>query len=169
MEPSNSNGYREVQYMRHVWWIMLLVLGIAALMWWGFVQQIFMGVPWGSNPSSDWLMWSLWLIFGIGFPIAFYLMRMIVDVFADHVSIRYIPLTKRVILYTEIVEVQVRTYKPIRDYGGWGIRGFSNRKAYSVSGNRGVELMLFDGRSVLIGSQKPEELALAIIAILPKR
>ena len=40
-----------------------------------------------------------------------------------------------------------------REYGGWGIRGgLRGTKAYNVSGNRGVELMLADGRTVLIGS-----------------
>ena len=58
--------FREVQYMRRVWWILLLVLGVTAMMWWGFSQQIILGEPWGNNPSPDWMMWLLWLIFGIG-------------------------------------------------------------------------------------------------------
>mgnify|MGYP000010259526 CR=1 FL=1 len=162
MESSKSVTYSEIQYMRHVWWLMLLVFGIAALMWWGLIQQVIMGAPWGSNPGPDWFMWLFWLIFGVGFPVAFYLMRMIVEVQDDCVSIRYIPLTKRTIMYSEIDVVRARTYQPIREYGGWGIRGGSNRNAYNVSGNRGVELTLIDGRSVMIGSQKAEELALAI-------
>lgn len=168
MEGPNETWYREVQYMRHIWWVMLLVLGIALLMWWGFIQQIVLGEPWGSNPGPDWIMWLTWLIFGIGFPVAFYFMRMIVAVMDDHVSIRYVPLAKRDISFTEIVEVKARTYSPIREYGGWGIRGIGKRKAYNVSGNRGVEVTLFDGRSILIGSQKPEELALAIQTRLPR-
>ena len=35
--------------------------------------------------------------------------------------------------------------------------------AYNVSGDKGVELTLADGRKVMIGSQKAEELALAIL------
>jgi hypothetical protein len=34
--------------------------------------------------------------------------------------------------------------------------------AYNVSGDRGVELTLRDGRRVMLGSQRPEELAQAI-------
>ena len=167
MGPTQIVHFRELQYMRHVWWVMLLVLGTAALMWWGFVQQILFGMPWGNNPSPDWMMWILWLVFGIGFPLAFYWMRLIVEVHDQEVSIRYVPLTSKKISLESIQDVEARTYNPLREYGGWGIRSRSNRKAYNVSGNQGVELTLKDGRKVMIGSQKAEELALAILSKRP--
>lgn len=160
--------FREVQYMRHVWWVMLLILGIAALMWWGFVQQILFGMPWGNKPSPDWMMWLLWLVVGVGFPLAFYWMRLIVEVLDDRVFIHYAPLIKSDILLAEIKTVEARTYQPIREFGGWGIRGRPGRRAYNVSGNQGVEMTLQDGRKIMIGSQKAEELALAILMRLPK-
>jgi hypothetical protein len=63
----------------------------------------------------------------------------------------------------------VQTYRPIRDYGGWGIRYGRGGKAYNVSGNRGVMLELSDGQKLLIGSQRPEELANAINLALGKK
>ena len=86
--------FREVQYMRRVWWVMLLVLGIAAMMWWGFFQQMVLGQPWGSEPGPDWMMGLFWLIFGIGFPLAFYNMRLIVEVGSEGIAINYVPLKK---------------------------------------------------------------------------
>jgi len=160
-------NFREVQYMRRVWWVMLLVVGIAVMMWWGFFQQIIVGEPWGNNPGPDWMMWLFLILFGIGFPIAFYWMRLIVEVLDDSVFIRYVPLTKATILLSDIRDVEARTYKPLREYGGWGVRRRSNRRAYNVSGDRGVELTLHDGQIIMIGSQKAEELALAIISQLP--
>ena len=160
--------FREVQYMRHVRWLMLLILGISAWMWWGFIQQIVLGKPWGNKPSPDWMMWLLWLIIGIGFPLAFYQMRLIVEINEDQVSVRYVPLKRTSILISDIEAVEARTYKPLREYGGWGIRGSSQRRAYNVSGNHGVELTLYDGRKIMIGSQKAEELSLAIDAQLRK-
>jgi len=160
--------FYEVQYMRRVWWVMFLVVGIAAMMWWGFIQQIIFGEPWGTNPAPDWMMWLLLLIFGLVFPLAFYWMRLIVEVLDDSVSIRYIPLTRINILLSDIQDVEAIIYKPLQDYGGWGIRRRSNRKAYNVSGNRGVEITLHDGRIVMIGSQKAEEMALAIRSQLPR-
>ena len=56
----------------------------------------------------------------------------------------------------------VHTYDPIGEYGGWGIKYGKMGKAYNVSGNRGVQLEFADRKSILIGSQKPEQLDSAI-------
>jgi len=159
--------FREEQDFHRVWWIMLLVLGVTALMWWGFVQQIVLGEPWGSNPGPDWFMWLFWLLFGIGFPAFFWWMNMVVEVWTDHVQIHYRPFAKRSIPFADIERIQARTYSPVKEYGGWGMKGWSSKKmAYNVSGNQGVELFLKDGRTVMIGSQKPQELAEALEAQL---
>ncbi len=151
--------------MRRVWWVMLLVLGIAALMWWGFIQQILLGQPWGSNPGPNWMMWLFWLFFGIGFPLFFYFLKLIVTVQAEGIQIRYSPITSRLIPYNEIEQVTAREYNPIREYGGWGVRGIPGKTkkiAYNISGKEGVEITLNDERIVMIGSQKAQQLALAI-------
>ena len=89
------------------------------------------------------------------------------EVRPSRVDIRYRPLVNRSIAVSDIEQVKARTYKPIQEYGGWGIRGWPGQRiAYNVSGDQGVELLLRDGRSVMIGSQQPETLALAISAQL---
>lgn len=163
--------FREVQYMRRVWWVMLLVGGAAALNWWGFYQQIILGRPWGNNPAPDWMMWLIWLTIGIGLPLFFWLLRLIITVRADGVFIHFYPLHRRLIPCAEIAQVVPRTYNPIGEFGGWGIRGLSTKSrkmAYNISGREGVELVLVDGRIVLLGSQKAQELALAIDAACPR-
>ena len=162
MNNGESTEYHEAQYFRQVWWVMLIILGAAVLMWWGFIQQIIVGEPWGTDPAPDWIMWLLWLFAGIGLPLLFGVMGLIVEVHNDRLQIRYVPLTQQMIMWDEIGRVTVHTYKPIRQFGGWGIRGSGKHRAFSVKGNRGVELSLKDGRHILIGSQNPEDLALAI-------
>jgi hypothetical protein len=58
--------------------------------------------------------------------------------------------------------VEVR-YDPAAEYGGYGIRSGAKGLAYIASGNRGVQVELNDGRKLLIGSQRPEELARSIV------
>ena len=159
-------AFFEEQKIRHVWWVMLLIYGVAALMWYGFIQQIILGQPFGTNPGPDWLIWLFWILFGIGLPLLFYNMTLIVEVCNDHLLIRYVPFVNRQIPFTEIRGLEARTYQPIKDYGGWGIRGWGNRRAYNVRGNQGVELELENGQMIMIGSQKPQELALAIASKL---
>jgi hypothetical protein len=167
--PEDGNAtFREVQRIRQ-WWIWLLVYGIAIFAWYGFIQQMVLGQPFGSNPAPDLAMWLIWALFGLGFPLFFRSLKLVVEVLADSVHIRYVPLASRKIPFQEIERFQPRTYSPIREYGGWGIRWWGkNRRAYNVSGDRGVELTLDGGRRVMMGSQRPEELAQAIARALDK-
>ena len=156
--------FREEQRFKQ-WWIWLLILPLAAFAWWGFVQQIILGQPFGSNPGPDWVVWLILLLVGIGLPALFISIRLIVTVGRDQITIRYRPFTTRRIGFDEIESYEARTYKPIKEYAGWGIKGWSvERMSYSVSGREGVELTLRDGKRVMIGSQKAQQLADAIDA-----
>jgi len=59
----------------------------------------------------------------------------------------------------EIRSVETISYDPIRDYGGYGIRTGRFGKAYIASGTRGVRMKLATGANLVVGSQRPEELA----------
>lgn len=153
--------FREEQRFRQLW-IWLLILFIAAIQWWGFIQQIIFGQPWGDNPGPDWMIVTFWLLFGIGLPLFFLYLRLIVTVSDAAVEIHFRPLARRTIAIADIRHVKPGTYSPLRSYGGWGVRGLGDNVAYNVSGNQGVKLTLADGKTVLIGSQRTAELALAI-------
>lgn len=60
--------------------------------------------------------------------------------------------------WQDIAEYEVRQYRPLREYGGFGIRIGLNGKAYNVKGKMGLQLVLKDGKRILIGTQKAEEL-----------
>jgi hypothetical protein len=163
MKQTTVPRYREEQRFRQ-WWIWLLIGFLTALQWWGFVQQILLGQPWGDRPAPNWMMVLLWLAFGIGMPFFFLYLRLVVTVTDTAIDIHFRPLTRRTIPVADVTHVEARTYAPLREYGGWGIRGLGSNRAYNFSGDRGVELTLFDGRKILIGSQRAKELARAIAA-----
>lgn len=158
----DSRLYREVQRWRDVWWVMALVIGLAALQWWIFFQQIVGGVAVGNNPGSDAVVLVTWLIFGVGFPLFFWWLRLEVEVWPEGVLVRYRPFVNRQIPIEEIARAEPRLYRPLGEFGGWGVRGFGARIAYNVSGKMGVELTLVDGRRVMLGTQRAAELAAAI-------
>lgn len=68
----------------------------------------------------------------------------------------------KMISYSDIVKHEAVNYRPIVDYGGWGIRRGRNGHAYNVSGNRGLLLTLKSGKTFLIGSQQVERLKAAV-------
>lgn len=161
MSTDASTIFHEEQRFRQPW-VWVLVLGIAAVQWWGWVQQIVLGQPFGSNPGPDWMMWLFLVLFGAGLPLFFAVLRLVVEVRDDGVWLRYIPLTRRIITFDQIERCEPLEYQPLRQYGGWGIRGLGSNRAYNVSGSQGVRLHLRNGDMVLIGSQRSQELALAI-------
>ena len=63
----------------------------------------------------------------------------------------------------DIIELYVRKYKPIWEYGGWGYRiRLGKGKALNVAGDQGLQIVLSNGKGFLIGTQEPEKLRRAI-------
>ena len=150
--------FREVQKFRQLWlWaIMSATIIIPAI---AYYQQIILGRPFGNNPVSDKALYYL-ICFMLIFPVLMYFTNLTTEV-RDGLYVMFWPfhLRFRKIEYTDCKAV---TYRPIRDYGGWGIKKGLKGLAYNVSGNRGVEITRTDGRILMIGSQKPEELVSAL-------
>ncbi len=94
-----------------------------------------------------------------------YLLRMTTEITPTGILIWFgwIPSYRRVVSLGAITQVEVVAYRPIRDYGGWGIRHCRDgERLLSARGDRGVRVQLADGSRLLIGSQRPEELARVI-------
>jgi hypothetical protein len=162
--------YREVQRFRQVWlWVFVVSASLIAIC--GVVQQVIMGVPFGNNPAPDSMLIIIVIVVGFGFPLFFYLTNLTVEVRTGGLYLRFSPFHRsfREIEPEDIVRYAARTYSPIKEYGGWGIRHGWRSKAYNVSGNRGVQLEFSDGRQLLIGSQRPEELVEAMRPVFGER
>lgn len=69
-----------------------------------------------------------------------------------------VPLIRRAVPFAEIVSLESVRYQPIREFGGWGVRGWGARKAWSARGNRAVALWLEGDRLLLLGSDHPQRL-----------
>jgi hypothetical protein len=157
--------FHEEQQFRQPWvWLLLLIisLGLAIMFVHAIYTQLYLGQPWGDRPMSDTALLTsaaISLLITAGIALLFYKLKLITIVNPAGIQIRFFPFTSRNILFAKIISCKARTYRPIREYGGWGIRFSRNGRAYNVSGNRGVQLELTEGMPLLIGSQKSEELA----------
>ena len=170
IENQNKVIYREVQRPRSFWW-WLLVLVIAFIMWYGFIQQVFFGIPFGDKPAPDVAMVILWLIFGIAFPITMLgILKLIIEVHEDGLYIRFMPfhIEYRKFLYKDIKQYEPIIYSPFKRFGGWGIRmNFQGETGYILNGKQGLELK-FKNQTVVIGTRKPDELKKAMDSIQKK-
>ena len=166
--PKDPVYFREAQTFRQPWiWTLLMVLTLAAVVCFGYgmIKQLVFGQPWGDRPMSDIalaIVGPLVILFTIGMTYLFLKLKLVTEVRDDGLYIRFFPLSRQIIRYENIEESYVRTYRPLMEYGGWGIRYGRKGKAYNVSGNQGVQLKLSGGKQLLIGSQQPKKLADAI-------
>lgn len=133
-------------------------------------KQLVLGEPWGDRPMGDTalaIVGLLYVVLGLLLLYLFFRGRLVTEVRTTGVFVRYFPFHRSFheIPLGGVRSCEARTYGPIREYGGWGIRMGPGKKAYNVSGNRGVELEYEDGKKLLIGSRKPEQLAGAIESI----
>lgn len=132
-------------------------------------NQAILGNSTGSNPER---ITSLTIVLGVtifSFVITYVLfkkMKLITKVRSDCIAYRYPPfiLKEKMIRREEISRFEVRVYKPIKEYGGWGMRhNFAGAgRAFNVKGNKGLQLYLKNGKKILFGTQRPDAIRRAV-------
>jgi hypothetical protein len=95
--------------------------------------------------------------------------KLYTEISSESIRYRFYPFIQRdkIIYWEEIEKAYVRKYKPIWEFGGWGIRlGFRGKgRAFNMKGNYGLQLEFKNGKNLLIGTQKPEEIKVFLEAI----
>jgi hypothetical protein len=152
-------AFSEVQRFHQVW--VIILIGFIAVLSWAFFIRLLL-IP--ADESSAAIIVIVFAIFGVVFPVWFLIMRLEIEVRDHFLSYRMYPLhiSWRKVPASEIAGAEAVTYRPILEYGGWGMRIGCRGRAYNVSGNRGVFIRRTSGTCFLLGSQRPDELAAAI-------
>lgn len=132
-------------------------------------SQLVLDLPYGENPTNTMsliLILVILMIMCIGTLLLFKKMKLVVEIKSDGVYYRYPPfiLKSKRFLKSEIDTFEIRKYKPIKEYSGWGIRNSWGRygSAFNVKGNIGLQLYLKNGKKVLFGTQRPDALKKAM-------
>ncbi|MFV0285642.1 MAG: hypothetical protein ACK5IM_04530 [Demequina sp.] len=110
------------------------------------VVLFFIADAWGEAP---WLAWPTLALLA-----ATLVIPMSVEVGAHEVVVRLAGCTVRRIELTAVLSAQRRTYRPLHDFGGWGLRWGMNRRnarAYTTTGSTAVVLTLRDASEVYLG------------------
>lgn len=163
--------FREVQSWRDQWTgVLLYISGIATAAGFSYVlfRQLVLGYPVGARPAPDLallLLGGMMIVLGVGLAWLGLRGKLVTEVRRDALCVQHSPLTRRhCFSYEEVVSAQARTYRPLWEFGGYGVRWsfFGRGKAYNVSGNRGVQVVFRNGSGLLIGSLRAQALASAI-------
>ena len=64
----------------------------------------------------------------------------------------------------KIQEYKIRKYRPLIEYGGWGVRRGSKKygTAYNVTGNIGLQFIFKNNKKLLLGTQRAESFKRAL-------
>lgn len=151
-----ASWYTETQRFNQ-WWIWIAVLLPIGLFLYGIIQQVILKQPFGNNPASD-----EGLIAGLLIPVVvvalFRFMRLDTTIDEEGIRVHFVPFSKKFFPWQEIASAEVRQYKPLLEYGGWGMRFGVKGTAYNIAGNQGLQLTFHNGRRFLIGTQDPDRL-----------
>lgn len=148
--------FQEKQQFRQIWlWFIIILPSMVLLL--EFINMF-------KESEKDIFMMSFFIFLGIGLPVFFYITELTTQVRSDGIYFRFFPLhlTFHKIPFSQMKSHRAVTYDPINDYLGWGIRYGTKGKAYNVSGNRGVQVVLVNNKNILFGSQRPEDFVTAI-------
>jgi hypothetical protein len=141
-----------------------------------FYYQFVLKQPWGDKPMSDLgLLVTALLIFVVLIISSFLLFnsKLVVEVTNENLHFTFWPYFRKSISYSksDIEKYEIREYKPIKEYGGWGMKQGKKGvgKAYNVGGNIGLQLYLQDGKKVLIGTQRGDAFLRAINKLMENK
>ena len=136
---------------------------------------------------TQWWVWSLLLlpiiitasfslppnsgpgvIIALAIPLLFYFFELRVQVNEQGLHYQFFPVHFRSyrIKKSDIEKIEALKYRPLGDYGGWGIRYGFKGKCYNVKGNLGVKVFLKNGSYILFGSQRHKELEKSLQKII---
>jgi len=149
--------FREEQRFEWFWTAMFCVP--ALIIGYALYRQLWLNLHFVSSAL-------LWPAFIVAVVVAFWLwrLRLVTEVRDTGLFICFVWLwPERTIPWDQIRGVEIRSYRPVRDFGGYGVRWTAARGiVYHARGNRGARLVLASGEQVLIGSQRPDKLVRAI-------
>jgi|GEM_PF-6447484 len=129
-------------------------LVVILLMWiWILIPQLSL---FGNTYTLPLWFFLFFIGYSLLFVILYFRSRLITSIGQDGIKVssrkksEYYP-------WDEIKELSIIKYNPLR-YGGWGATRKREYTLFTASGDRAVQLVLTDGRKVIIGTRKPDEI-----------
>lgn len=167
--------YREAQQFREWWQIVLrLAATVPAILIciYTLFEQLIVGVQIGDSPAPNFVLIFAIIGLSIGLWVSFKL-KLEVWIDLEGVHYRFFPLISKnkFISKGEIQRFEIRKYSAVFDYGGRGFRrglGHKWGKAYTISGNMGLQLFLTNGQKVLFGTQRSQAIQYAMDEMMKK-
>lgn len=127
----------------------------------GYYLQAIKHIPFGDKPLSDnglLISMAISVVYAIGILYLFFSSKLETYITKSGIHVRFFPFMKfKTYNFDDIKRFKIREYRPLLDYGGWGIRIGPAGRAFNVYGKIGMQIVFKDGGKLLIGTQKPND------------
>lgn len=167
METMNFN---EVQRFK-TRWAWLVVIAFNGLFMYAIFQQLIIGKAFGPKPAPGYILIIAELCCLL-FLFVLVSIKLKTKINNTGIYYRFYPFQfkETVIEWHELRDVYIRQYHSFHEYGGWGIRkgneNAGNAINTSASSNKGLQLQFNDGKFLLLGTAKPDEMEVVIEAVI---
>ncbi len=142
--------FSEQQKFKQIW-LWILLIGLNGL----FLYHVYEQYKISTNNLPELLLNTL-LMFLL--TLLFINLRLDTQIKKDGIYVRFFPFHFKYKFYawSSFSKSYIRNYSAITEYGGWGLRHglFGKGKAYTVSGNIGLQIEFKDNKKLLIGTNK---------------
>lgn len=113
----------------------------------------------------DWqIILSVCVLSSLIIGMAFWFLKLDTRIVNGNINVKLAPILNTNINRDEISQIEKITYRPIIDFGGWGIRFGKGGIIYNMRGIEAVKLSLKSGKIIYIGTQNPDQLIKSIKA-----
>jgi len=158
----SSINFKEVQRFK-TWWAWLAVAAFNVVFVYAIIQQIFLHKPFGPKPAPDLVLIIVELFFLL---LLFFLtqIKLKTSITDTGIYYRFFPFQfkETLIEWHELNDAYIRHYNSFYEYGGWGIRTGTAQTGRAIntsaSSSRGLQLQFNDGKLLLIGTRRPDEI-----------
>ncbi|MCB1142017.1 MAG: hypothetical protein H7A24_09595 [Leptospiraceae bacterium] len=168
MSELNKKKYYESQKFNYTWaWLILLVTSLltAGGIGFGMNKKILQGEEYGTIPLGDIaliLLFSGLIVFHLAFLVFLIFSRLTFTIDAIGIEFRFFPFqqTYQKLTWDMIYQYNLREYSAESEYGGYGVRYGRKGYAYTVKGKFGLQIVLKNGKEILLGTQQAAKLNL---------
>lgn len=148
--------YEEVQTLdrKSTRLLFQIIIGVLLL---GYILIYFIV---GKENKKEYLGLMTAIILAVALVFLFTSAKLVTRIRTDGIYVSFQPLQAPAFFpWENISKLYIRSYDPIREYGGRGVRVGLSGRALNVSGEAGLQLVLKDNSRLLIGTANPDELA----------
>lgn len=165
-----KTDFKETQRVT-TWWVWLAIVALNVIFIYAIVQQLFLGIPFGSKPAPDLVLLFAELFFLL-LMIFLASIRLYTRITDSGIYYRFSPFhfKERAIEWHELKDAYIRQYNSFHEYGGWGIRYGTAKTGQAIntsaSSNKGLQLQFNNGKLLLIGTAKPDEIQMILEEVM---